>query len=101
MCMYEEAHNTLYLLQGYSHTSYDVVMWPSLKAGEDSSVDLLLVVILDLLALFVDSLDTSTVEDETSARTTQCLVGCCGDNITVLKWTWMYLLENGNGKRFC
>ena len=82
-----------YLFQCNGHSSYDVVVGTSLKTREDCSIDLLLVVILYLLALFVDSLDAFAIEDETSARATQRLVGSCGYNIAVLKWTGMHLQE--------
>ena len=80
-----------YLFQSNGHTCYDIVVWSSLKARKDGSVDLCFVVVLDLLAQLVHTFDPFTVKDETSTRSTKGLVGCRGNNITVLKGTWMQL----------
>lgn len=88
-------HAHVYLLESDCHTSDDIIMGPSLKTWEYGTVDLLLIVILYLLPLLVYTFDPFTVEDETSSGTTEGLVCCRGNNIGVLKWTWVHLWVGG------
>ena len=53
-----------HLPQCHGHSCNCVHMGASLEGGEDCSVDLLLKVIFDLLALFVCPLDSTPEEDE-------------------------------------
>ena len=80
-----------YLLQCDCHSSDDIIMGATLQSGEHGTVDFLFIVILDLLALLVDTFDPSAVEDEAGTRTAESLVCRRGNHVTVLKGTWVQL----------
>lgn len=62
-----------------------VVMRSSLEGGEDGRVDFVFELVKELLALLIDSLESLTVEDQSTTRSTQSLVGSSRNNVRVLE----------------
>ncbi len=76
---------TLGLLESSSKSGNGVVVGATLAAREDGEVDLVLQIVVNLLALLILRAETLSVEDHSTTRATERLVGGGSDNVRVFE----------------